>query len=150
MKTYELTYIVSSSKTQEEADEIKKEVELSIQEKGGVIVRSDKTTAQPLAYPIAKYGSGFFSTVEFQTEEKEVKAIQDKTQKNPHVLRQTLVVKKPQKQMKERRVRPVRPQKDSGVFKKALGRSQTGEAAEATAPVSPEDIDKKLDEILGE
>ena len=46
MKPYELTYIISSDLKTEEADNLKKDVEVFVQEKGGMIVES-------LAWPIS-------------------------------------------------------------------------------------------------
>ena len=46
MKPYELTYILSSSLTTQEADTQKKELEVFVQEKEGVILKSEKTAPQ--------------------------------------------------------------------------------------------------------
>ena len=61
MKTYELTYIISSQLMSSEADGLMKEVESFIQSKDGVVLKSEKTAAQPLAYQIKKQSSGYFA-----------------------------------------------------------------------------------------
>ncbi len=150
MKPYELTYIISSAQKSDDAENLKKEVEVFVQEKGGVIVKSEKTVPQSLAYPIKKQSSGFFVTLEFQGEEKEIKPLQEKLEKNQNILRHFLIIKKPAKQMKERRTRrpmmaesrmKAKPE-TSSVYKEKFKKEES--------EVSLKDIDKKLDEILSE
>src|SRR3989344_3282463 len=105
MKPYELTYIISSAIGTEEAQTLKKEVEVFVQDKGGVVLRSEKTVPQSLAYPIKKHSSGYFATLEFQAEEREIKPLKEKLEKEAKILRHFLIVKKPMKVMKERRTR---------------------------------------------
>lgn len=141
MQTYELTYIISSHMTVEEADAVKKDFEASLQANGGVILRSEKTVPQPLSYQIKKQSSGFFVITEFQTEESKVKELQAELGKNTKVLRHFLIVKKPVKIMKERRTRKPVIMTDAPVAPKS---------AAPAKKVEMEDINKKLDEILSE
>ena len=60
MKTYELTYIIPSSVTTEDTATVMREVDSFIQSKEGVILKSENTAAQTLAYPIKKNSSGYF------------------------------------------------------------------------------------------
>ena len=62
MKTYELTYIISSATGTEEMAAIIKEVQTFLQSTGGVILASQKSPAQTLAYPIKKQHSGYYIT----------------------------------------------------------------------------------------
>ena len=141
MQTYELTYIISSHMTMEEADGVKKDFEASLQATGGVIIKSEKTTPQPLAYQIKKQSSGFFVTTEFTVEENQIKPMKAQLEKNAKVLRHFLIVKKPVKIMKERRTRkPVA----------IAGMAQMAKPAKPPKKVQMEDINKKLDEILSE
>jgi len=151
MKPYELTYIISSAENSENAEALKKDMETFIQSKGGVILKSSKTVPQSLAYTIKKQSSGYFATLEFQIEEKEIKELKEKLEKESKILRHFLIIKKPIKQMKARRVRKtplvekfVTESKSAimGVFKKK-------DHHEADK-VELKDIDKKLDEILSE
>ena len=140
MKPYELTYIISSSLTGEEADKVKKDIEAFVQEKGGVILKSEKTVPQSLAYSIKKHSSGYFITLEFQLEEKEVKQLNANITKEPKILRHFLIVKKPIKIMKERRT------KKPFISEEKAGGTPSAKPKEK--PANLEDIDKKLDEIL--
>ena len=151
METYELTYIISSQINSEEADSVKNEAESLIQGKEGVILKSDKMGAQPLSYPIKKQGSGYFNVTVFQVEENHLKEIKSNLDKNIKILRSVIVVKKPVKQMKERRTR--RPlgmpefeiKRKPSIMEKIMGNSSKSQEKVDTA-----DLDKKLDELLSE
>ena len=78
MKSYELTYVVSSQVKEETAESIKKELEGFIQSREGVILTSEKISIQTLAYPIKKQSSGYFATLTFQILEDKIKEIKEK------------------------------------------------------------------------
>jgi len=147
MKAYELTYIISSQITSDEAENVKKGTETFIQSKGGVILKSEKSVPQSLAYPIKKQSSGYFAILEFQAPENTLKEIRAKIQKDTNILRSFIVIKHPPKKMKERRMkRPI------AADHKIKSKSETSEVFKEKAKkedVKPEDIDKKLEEILG-
>lgn len=146
MKTYELTYIVSSGITSSDAEALVKDVESFIQGKEGVVLKSQKTAPQALAYPIKRNSSGYFITLEFQGQEgtiREVKTMLDREQK---VLRSAVVVKKPVKQMKKRRTKPIMAEVKAVAA--ALGGFVEKKVKEAKVEIA--DIEKKLDEMLSE
>ncbi len=146
MKAYELTYIISSGLKSEEAENLKKELEVFVQEKGGVILKSEKTVPQSLAYPIKKQSSGYFVTLEFQLEEKEVKPLKEKLQKDIRILRHVILYKKPIKEMKKKRTRKPLAGLDIGATKTQESHLKTKKEGK----VELGDIEKKLDEILSE
>lgn len=141
MQTYELTYIISSRMTVEEAETAKKDFEAFLRSHEGIILQSQKTTPQPLAYQIKRQSSGFFVTTEFQVEEGKVKEIKGALVKNPNVLRHFLIIKKPVKIMKERRTRKPMAITSASTMIKPIGPAKK---------IEMEDINKKLDEILSE
>lgn len=145
MKTYELTYILSSGITSEDADTIKKDVETLVQSKEGLVLKSQKTVPLVLAYPIKKNSSGYFVTLEFQITEGAIKEIKDTLVKDSKVLRHALLVKKPVKPMKKRRTKPVMA--EAKPVRTALQNVMDGKKVKE-AKVDLEDIEKKLDEIL--
>ena len=158
MKTYELTYIISSAQTSEESETTKKDIEAFLQGKGGNIVKSKKTTPQSLAYPIRKQHSGYFVTLEFQAEESEIKALGHTLAQNPNILRYSITVKKTQKLAKETRSTTFMAGKMkskpefSRVYKENKKESLNfdKDKTDKTPKVELQDIDKKLDEILSE
>lgn len=140
MKTYELTYIISSALGATESDNLKKEVEDVIGEAQGTIIKSEKTLAQSLAYPIKKQSSGYYVITVFQILESKINSITSKLEKNANVLRQMIVVKKPIKEAKPRRVRKTTVPKTSP--------DPIRETKKTDSKVEMEEINKKLEEIL--
>ena len=143
MKTYELTYIISSLLSTEEANKVAKEVEALIQSKEGVILKAENISIQTLSYPIKKQSSGYFAIVEFQTPEHAIKEVRENIEKNHHILRHLLAIKKPVKILKARRIR--KPSLEP-VAAKVYSEPQERKNQEK---LNPEDLEKKLDEILG-
>ncbi len=142
MKSYELTYIITSAISSEEVTSRVKDIETFIQSKEGVILSSNHSTAQTLAYPIKKNSSGYFVTTVFQTDEKVIKEVKSKLDLEKEILRSVILVKRPVKVMKERRTRKplMVAAKEGSAFAKA--------SADKQEKLNPEDLDKKLDEIL--
>ena len=147
MQTYELTYIISSHMTSEEAETVKKDFEAFLQANGGMIVKSEKSAPQPLAYQIKKHSSGFFVVTELQMEESKIKELRAELEKNTKILRHFLIVKHPAKIMKARRTRKPMPIEGKP---EAVSVLKHPEKKTKAAKVEMEDINKKLDEILSE
>ena len=84
----------------------------------------------------------------FQTAEDTIKPIKERVEKDQQILRSFILVKKPAKEMKERRTRKpfVAPESDAlaSPVPKFTEDKHKGEKVKA------EEIDKKLEEILGE
>ena len=148
MKPYELTYIISSEITAEEAEAEAKNFESFIQDKEGVVVKSEKPTPKTLAYPIKRQGSGFFTVLEFQLEPEHIGELKEKLQKDGKIIRHMLIIKNPAKIQKERRTRkkplisaiPVETIKEKGEVKEK----------KVSRKVELKEIEEKLEEILSE
>lgn len=147
MKTYELSYIISSQTTSEEADAVSKGVEFLIQNKGGVIFKSEKPVAKTLAYPIKKQSSGRFVFLEFQVGAESVKEIKEGTEKNENIIRCFIVIKDRIRELKKKRIRKTVSKIESY---EEVSRAATGEILKEKEAIKTEDIDKKLEEILSE
>ncbi len=145
MQTYELTYIISSDITLENAQAKARELEATIQQNSGVIVQQSNPAPKVLAYPVKKRGSGYIGSVEFQIESEPLAETEKLIAADPMVLRYIMLAKRTYKVKKERRVKPGTPVAATEVA--------TPEAAKETAPapkVEAVDIDKELDKLLGE
>ena len=147
MKTYELTYIVTPTASQEDVESIQKEVESLIQVAEGVIIKSDRVGAKTLSYPIKNNISGYFAIITFQVIENKLKEIKAKLEHENKVLRHIVVIKRPEKEMKARSMRryALRPEAKRSVFARNLEDKKTDKVE-----VKEEEINKKLDEILSE
>ncbi len=152
MKSYELTYIISSQIPLVEAENTVKEVESFIQSKEGVILKSEKAVAKTLAYQIKKQSSGYFVVLEFQILENKVKELKEALGKNSKILRHFIAIKKPVKALKARRMRKplfMEEKPTTEVYKtRKPSFAKASEAKEESVKI--EDINKKLDEILSE
>lgn len=144
MKTYELTYIITSANASQEAEKTITEVASFIQGKEGMILHSHKTTPQTLSYTIKKQHSGYFATEVFQIAEEKISPLREMLSGQKDILRHIILIKKPQKEVKNRRIRRPIAQDISSDFVKVAEDKKKGEK------VQMEEIDKKLDEILSE
>lgn len=138
MKNYELSYIISTEISSEESQAFAKEIESFIQGKEGVIIKSETPVAKTLAFPVKKFGSGFFVISEFQIEPEKIKEINEKLEKDGKILRHIVAVKKHARLQKERRIKKEEPVPQLEIKKTD------------DKKVELEEIDKKLNEILGE
>ena len=170
MKVYELTYIISSEITGEEAGVITKEIDSFVESNGGTIVRSDSPIAKTLSYPIKKMGSGYFVVLEFQIEPEKLSELKEKLEKDKKILRNVIVIKKPVKARRERRgarkslfSTETESTEVKNTVTEEVPATETEEEKESSSEETPKDkekkptqkveleeIEKKLDEILGE
>ena len=152
MKTYELTYIISSEITNEEAEAAAKEVNSFIENKEGIILRSEKPVAKTLSYPIKKFGSGYFAVLEFQIEPEKLSELNEKLKKDGKILRHTVIIKNPARIRKERRGtrKPIFSTETEIVKQKNITVEEEKEDKKPDKKVELKEIEKKLDEILGE
>lgn len=166
MKTYELTYILSPDFSIEEAEAKAKEYEFLIQEKDGVILRSEKVTPKTLSFAIKKQGTGFYTVLEFQLLPEKLLLLTSKLQADKKVIRHMVLSYNPNKKfMKERRERkkPLAVEEVVTVKeeiieepKKVKEVKEEKEVKEVKKPkkekqkVELNDIEKQLDEILSE
>ena len=149
MKTYELTYIIPSGLNQIEIESTTKEIESFIQQKEGIILKSEKSLAKTLSYPIKKNSSGYFVTLILNILEDKVKELKEKLDKNNNILRHFILIHKPLKEISRRRML-IRPKAESRVNKNFDIKNFSEQKKTDKVEVKSEDIDKKLDEILSE
>jgi ribosomal protein S6 len=162
MKTYELTYIISPNITIEEAEAKAKQIEVFVQENNGIIVKSEKPTAKTLSYRIKKMASGFFVFLDFQLEPEKLIELKNKIEKDTDVIRHIITTKNISKKIARVRGEKKKLTTDKkeeitikhddvekekpGIMEKIVGRIRKPK----TEKVELNDIDKQLDEILGE
>jgi len=162
MKTYELSYIISSESTSEEASTKENEIISAIQSREGIILKQSNPVAKTLAFPIGKRASGFFGTIEFQIESEKLLEVKAVIEKDKKIVRHMLLVKEPVRIRKARRVKPgtvveTEPKLESVFETKTEVKSAEEEPTPAKEPevvkekdkVDLKDIDQQLDEILG-
>ncbi len=147
MKSYEVTYIISSQIPSEQVNALSKEIESFIQSKEGVVLKSEKTGAQTLSYLIKKQSSGYFATLTFQLLENKIKELREKLEKDINILRHFIIVKKPIRELKKRRTRkPLNITEDRST--NVGSQIFTYVNKKESEKIDLDKIDKKLDELL--
>ena len=129
-----------------------KNIESSIQDKEGIILKSEKPSPKTLAYPIKRQGSGFFGVLEFQLEPEHLGELRKKLQKDSKIIRYMVTIKNPAKIQKEKRVKK-KPLVFSTLFEAVKENvknlpAQAGRKTNKKADLK--EIEKELNEILSE
>ncbi len=104
MKPYEITYLIDSSLTAEEAESFHEDIKKTVKENKGVPGSEQKPTRKTLAYPINKKTEGYLASVDFEAGAKEVTEIRKKVEKEKNILRYLIIEKQIAK--KEEKERP--------------------------------------------
>ena len=138
MKYYELTYLISSELKEEEIKKIVEEINSFLQKEGGIIQQSISPLLKILSYPIKKQKEAYFVTLDFNFAQTEkLKDLEKELKDRSGILRFSIIAKKTEDKLTERVVaeRKIKPRPIP---------ENTEEKVEL------KDIDKKLEEILGE
>ena len=93
MNKYELLYIISSSATDEQKEELIKKVNSLIEAKGGEIEGTDKWGMKKFAYPINYKNEGYYVLVNFSINPEMIKEINNVMNITENVVRQIFVKK---------------------------------------------------------
>lgn len=153
MKIYDLTYIISTEASSEEAQSISKKIESFIQDKNGSIIKHQNPVAKTLAFPIKKHASGFMGFIEFQTEEENIKELNEELAKNEKFSRYMITIKETSKLRKKRGTKKNTP--SFTTHTKAEEKTEElkptpAKPTEDAQKVELKDIEQKLEELLGE
>ena len=131
MKPYELTYLISTENTEQEAKETQANIISLIQKEEGVLVEEKPFLIKQLAYPIKKLNQAFLATILFQLLPEKIEHLEKLLKSEKAILRYLILIKMPAKKM-----RPARIFKKPSIIKKKEGK------------VDLDKIGKKLEEIL--
>lgn len=93
MNKYELLYIISSSATDEQKEELVKKVNSLIEAKGGEIEGTDKWGMKKFAYPINYKNEGYYVLVNLSINPEMIKEINNVMNITENVVRQIFVKK---------------------------------------------------------
>ncbi len=141
--TYEIGYLLNSSLKEEEILSFSEKFRNAITEKGGLILSEGAPKSLTLAYTIKKETNGYFNWLKFMLKPAVLKDITAYLDKQNNVLRY-LVIKSKEKSGKISQKPRIR--KETSVPK-----IEEGVAEKPVQPegVREEEIDKKIEEILG-
>ncbi len=136
---YELGYIVSPSLTEEEARDFHQKIKNETQGLGALIDEEGSIEKRRLSYPIKKVREAYFGHFKFMLIPEKLAELKNKIQ-FPHILR-ALFIKTKRPPQREISTRPVKMSEPATI--------KRTEQTDSAPPVSVEEIDKKLEEILG-
>jgi len=132
MRFYELTYLISPELSEEELKSLQEKINSLIQKEGGVLNEVNLPEKKDLSYPIKKNKTAYLTNLNFHFSSEKLENLEKKLKAEKKILRYLILVKPVPKVM----VRgPIRPRK----FIKP-----------SKAKVELKEIEKKLEEILGE
>ncbi len=111
MKNYELTALISSELSEEEAKTLQGKIISLIQEGGGILNGELTFFRKKLAYPIKKQLQAYLSIFNFQLVAEKLASVDKKLKDEKEILRFLIVIKVPIKEgrMKPRRVPKITP-----------------------------------------
>lgn len=144
MKNYELSFLVSTEISTEEAQGFSAQIAGIIQKEAGQNVKISNPVPKTLGYKIKGQSSALWMNIEFSLEPDKLKEVEKELKKDPRIIRYLISIKKPQR-ITEARVRRSVESKTTEPIKEAIQEEKKQEKK-----VELKDIDEKLEEILGE
>ena len=133
MKNYELTYLISPDFSEEEIKALQEKIVSQIQEIGGVLGEVSGSIKKILAHPIKRRISAFSATLSFQLPPEKLDLLHKRLKLESNILRY-LILGKPARVSARKKVPEVT------IKPKKLAKPK----------VELKEIEKKLEEILGE
>jgi len=150
MEHYELLYIIKESYPDNEIPSVHERVRALIQKVGGALTKEEPLGRKRLAYPIKRQQHGFYYLTELNIEEKETPTLDRQLRLHEDILRHILLRKKVKTEEaleKERKLQERISRRRSEERRLAEG-ATTEKPIETAIPVTAEELDKKLEEIL--
>ena len=149
---YELTYIITPIIGEIDLNSAVEKIRGFINNLGAEIKSEKVGEKRRLAYPIQKQSFGYFITIEFKLDGEKIEELQKELRHTSDVLRFLLInkdeitepVRKPRIKKTDKIMKEI---DDDGIFAEKIAKPEKTEKKEK---VKIEELDKKLDEILGE
>ena len=106
MKSYELTYIISSKIDEEKASNLCQEVSNFVESTNGEVIRISTLKKTKLAYPINTEIIAYLTTLDFKYDPKKISELEKELKVKKDILRHIILIKKPikPKKIKERKL----------------------------------------------
>jgi len=154
MKPYEIDFLISPDLTDEETKSLQEKIASIIQREGGNIKGLRNAARIKLGYFIKdslglKKFNAYSASIAFDMEEKNIEGFDKKIKLEDQILRYLIIFKKP-KPIFQPRIRRAREEKVIPIFKEEPLESLSDEQKPKQEKVELNEIEKKLEEILGE
>ncbi len=142
MQNYELAYLVTPEVSEEELKGLIEKIGGFISDEQGTIDKTPFSSKRRLGYPIKKQREAFLVSMDFHLAAEKTENLKKKIESEGQILRHLLMVKRVSK-------KALAPQRH--FIKKAPKTSEkTHEKISEPKKVELEEIDQKIEEILGE
>lgn len=128
---YEIAYILDGNLNEEKTKETAGSLRSVLEKKNAIFIEDNAPKLRKLAYPFGKQTSGFFGWMKFLVQPSDIKDIEKQIKRIPEITRM-LIMKSYREALMERRTK---------IRKRVETEEEKGRI---------EEIDKKLEEILGE
>lgn len=143
-KQYEITLILSPDLKEEEINLFQEEFKKNIEKLEGNLKKTGKPEKRSLSYPIKKFQSGYYWIVNFLFNPEKLEELYSILKHKKEILRYIIVF------APEEKPRPFPKKKtEQKIEKIEKPKEKTKEKVEKKEKIQLEEIDKKLDEILG-
>lgn len=148
MEKYELLYIIAAKYTDAEIESLMEKIKGMIATAGGTVTEMHNLGRRKLAYPISHVRNGNYVLVYFEAEPTAVAKLNEMLRLSTDVLRHLITTKSPYltKIPSFAEITEIRTDEDRDRPRQAAPVQQA--PAVAAAPVTMEELDKKLDQIL--
>jgi len=144
MKNYELTCLISPDLSEEELKNLSAKTNSFIQEETGVLEKVSEPLKKRLGYPIKGKAGAFSVSLNFSLDPEKLKNLEKKLKSENQILRYIILIKTVGKEVLPRKKRLFKmPQKITEPSEPAAHRPKVKK-------VELKEIDKKIEEILGE
>ncbi|TFG35857.1 MAG: 30S ribosomal protein S6 [Parcubacteria group bacterium] len=143
MKPYEISYLISSELSEEEARAFQSKITSFVKEEGGISNEARIPLRKKLAYPIEKQNQAYLAFFTFQLNPEALVNLEKKLKAENQILRYLILIKNPLKPVKER-VRKLKHQTEPVDFE------ENKAYVEKEKKVELKEIEEKLEEILRE
>lgn len=164
LEHYELMFIVPGSINETELPVVKEKVNALLAKASAKITKSEELGRKKLAYPIKQEVHGHYFSTKFDLEKKALKELSNQLQLTPEVLRFLItkaVVKTAEELAEEENIKAkIRARQAESVKQELKAAEEKAEEENkieikkeeeiTEGKLSMEDLDKKLDEILGD
>lgn len=151
-RLYEASYFLSGGLAEEEALKENEKIKSMVVKNKALVISEAKPKRQRLAYPVKKTEEAHFGWVRFSAAPECFKQIKIELDKNNLIVRMLVKIfrNNPPESKTFKPPALTRRQGEAGRFQKTtLSAGKTEKPAASEEIIKPEEIDKKLEEILG-
>ncbi len=143
-KQYEITLILSPELTEEKINSFQEEIKKIIEKLEGSLKKIGKPEKRNFSYPIKKFQSGYYLTVDFLLNPEKLDELYSVLKHKKEIIRYIIILVSEEKL----RIAPAKKMRPK-IEKIEKPKEKAKEKIKKKGGIQLEDIDKKLDEILG-